>query len=99
MGFESLPAAINPLDGRIMYFDDEYSTAECIKDLTKSIWITIKLVLRSEATPEEISGAAEKAQFLRLYITRYHNKRMTALTDTEIWLAQEVAEAVEDLID
>jgi len=82
-----------------MYFDDEYSTAECIKDLTKSIWITIKLVLRSEATPEEISGAAEKAQFLRLYINRYQVKRMTTLTETEIWLAQEVAEAVEDLID
>ncbi|WXW92694.1 hypothetical protein SEA_ENYGMA_246 [Streptomyces phage Enygma] len=82
-----------------MYFDDEYSTAECIKDLTRHIWITIKLVLRSEATPEEIAGAAERAKFLRLYINRYHRKRMTALTETEIWLAQEVAEAVEDLID
>ncbi|AYB71034.1 hypothetical protein SEA_YABOI_241 [Streptomyces phage Yaboi] len=82
-----------------MYFEDEPSTAQCIKDLTKEIWVTIKMVLRSEATPEEISGAAERAKFLRLYIDRYHSKDMDALTETEIWLAQEVADAVEDLID
>jgi hypothetical protein len=80
-----------------MYFEDEPSTAQCIKDLTKEIWVTIKMVLRSEATPEEISG--ERAKFLRLYIDRYHSKDMDALTETEIWLAQEVADAVEDLID
>ncbi|QGH76489.1 hypothetical protein SEA_DAUBENSKI_221 [Streptomyces phage Daubenski] len=82
-----------------MYFEDESSTAQCIEDLTREIWATIKLVLKSQATPSEIAGAAERAKFLRLYITRYRDRNFSGLTDTELWLAQEVADAVEDLID
>lgn len=82
-----------------MYFEDESSTSQCIEDLTKEIWVTIKMVLKSTATSTEIAGAAERAKFLRLYIDRYRVKRFTKLTDTELWLAQEVADAVEDLID
>ena len=82
-----------------MYFEDESSTARCIEELTKEIWETIKMVLKSTATSDEIAGAAERAQFLRLYIQRYRTKNFTSLTETELWLSQEVADAVEDLID
>jgi hypothetical protein len=99
MGFESLPAAIYPHEGRNVYFEDESSTAQCIVDLTREIWATIKLVLKSQADEREIASAAERAKFLRLYIDRYRAQRFSALTDTELWLAQEVADAVEDLID
>ncbi|WNM73449.1 hypothetical protein SEA_PINKIEPIE_227 [Streptomyces phage PinkiePie] len=57
------------------------------------------MVLRSEATVEQIYDAASRAKFLRLYIDRYRVKEFTSLTETELWLAQEVADAVEDLID
>lgn len=82
-----------------MYFEDESSTSQCIEDLTKEIWTTIKMVLKSTATSAEIAGAAERAKFLRLYLDRYRNRRFNSLSETEIWLAQEVADAVEDLID
>ncbi|UMO76383.1 hypothetical protein SEA_TOMAS_239 [Streptomyces phage Tomas] len=82
-----------------MFFEDETSTSQCIEELTREIWETIKMVLKSTATSDEIAGAAERAKFLRLYIERYRSKKFKSLTDTELWLAQEVADAVEDLID
>ncbi|AIW02687.1 hypothetical protein SEA_EVY_217 [Streptomyces phage Evy] len=82
-----------------MYVENDTEVSHCIKELTREIWATIKMVLRSEATVEQIYEAASRAKFLRLYIDRYRVKEFTSLTDTELWLAQEVADAVEDLID
>lgn len=82
-----------------MYVENDEEVSRCIKDLTKEIWNTIKMVLRSSATSEQVSDAASRAKFLRLYIDRYRFKGYRSLTETEIWLAKEVAEAVEDLID
>lgn len=82
-----------------MYVESDEDVSQCIRDLTKEIWATIKMVLRAQATSEQISDAASRAKFLRLYIDRYRFKRFDSLTDTELWLAQEVADAVEDLID
>jgi hypothetical protein len=85
--------------GGQLYFEDESSTSQCIEDLTRDIWATIRVVLKSNATSAEIAGAVERAKFLRLYIDRYRARKFNRLTDTELWLAQEVADAVEDLID
>ncbi|ASR77648.1 hypothetical protein SEA_PARADIDDLES_219 [Streptomyces phage Paradiddles] len=82
-----------------MYVENDTEVSHCIKELTREIWVTIKMVLRSEATVEQIYDAASRAKFLRLYIDRYRVKEFTSLTETELWLAQEVADAVEDLID
>ncbi|QBP30972.1 hypothetical protein KNU49_gp082 [Streptomyces phage EGole] len=82
-----------------MYVESDEDVSQCIKDLTKEIWSTIKMVLKSQAASDEISDAASRAKFLRLYIERYRFKRFDSLTETELWLAQEVADAVEDLID
>lgn len=57
------------------------------------------MVLQSSASAEDISGAAERAKFLRLYIDRYASKGYSKLPESTVWLASEVAEAVEDLID
>jgi hypothetical protein len=82
-----------------LYVENDTEVSHCIKELTREIWVTIKMVLRSEATVEQIYDAASRAKFLRLYIDRYRVKEFTSLTETELWLAQEVADAVEDLID
>ncbi|ASR77447.1 hypothetical protein FDI36_gp074 [Streptomyces phage NootNoot] len=82
-----------------MYVENDTEVSHYIKELTREIWVTIKMVLRSEATVEQIYDAASRAKFLRLYIDRYRVKEFTSLTETELWLAQEVADAVEDLID
>lgn len=82
-----------------MYVENDEEVSRCIESLTKEIWTTIKMVLRSTATSDQISDAASRAKFLRLYIDRYRFKGYSSLTETEIWLAKEVAEAVEDLID
>lgn len=81
-----------------MYINDT-EVSRCIKELTKEIWSIIKMVLKATASPQEIEEAACRAKFLRLYIERYRVKQFNSLTDTELWLAGEVAEAVEDLID
>lgn len=82
-----------------MYVENDAEVSHCIKELTREIWITIRMVLKAEATKDEISSAAHRAKFLRLYIDIYRVKDYDFLTDTELWLAQEVADAVEDLID
>jgi hypothetical protein len=82
-----------------VYFESDEEVSRCIENLTREIWTTIKMVLKSTATSEQISDAASRAKFLRLYIDRYKSKGFDSLTETEIWLAKEVAEAVEDLID
>jgi dsDNA-specific endonuclease/ATPase MutS2 len=87
------------LRGGQVYVESDTEVSFCIKQLTKEIWATIKMVLKSTATAEEIDDAAARAKFLRLYIERYRTKRFNSLTDTELWLATEVAEAVQDLID
>lgn len=82
-----------------MYVENDTEVSHCIKELTREIWSTIKMVLKSTATAEQIQDAACRAKFLRLYIDRYCVKEFNSLTDTELWLAGEVAEAVQDLID
>lgn len=82
-----------------MYTKSDAEVATCIEDLTKEIWTTVKLVLKSSATKEQIYEAASRAKFLRLYIDVYQYQGFNTLTVTELWLAREVAEAVEDLID
>lgn len=82
-----------------MYVENDEEVSHCIEELTKEVWATIRMVLKSTATSEQISDAASRAKFLRLYIDRYDFKGYSSLTATEIWLAKEVAEAVEDLID
>lgn len=82
-----------------MYVENDAEVSHCIKELTREVWLTIRMVLKGEASQDEISDAATRAKFLRLYIDRYRVKGFEVLTDTELWLAQEVAEAVEDLID
>lgn len=82
-----------------MYVENDTEVSHCIKELTREIWSTIKMVLKSTATQEQIQDAACRAKFLRLYIDRYRVKEFNSLTDTELWLAEEVAEAVQDLID
>lgn len=82
-----------------MYFDNESETVACIEQLTKEIWITIRKVLQATAGKDEIAGAAERAKFLRLYIDRYDARGFTRLPESTVWIAREVAEAVEDLID
>lgn len=82
-----------------MYVENDAEVSHCIKELTREVWVTIRMVLKSEASHDEIVDAATRAKFLRLYIDRYRVKEFSTLTDTELWLAQEVAEAVEDLID
>lgn len=82
-----------------MYFDNEAETVACIEQLTKEIWITIRKVLKASADKYEIAGAAERAKFLRLYIDRYAARGFTMLPESTVWIAREVTEAVEDLID
>lgn len=82
-----------------MYVENDAEVSHCIKELTRDVWITIRMVLKAKATRDEISEAAHRAKFLRLYIEIYRAKEFDSLTDTELWLAQEVADAVEDLID
>jgi hypothetical protein len=82
-----------------VYVENDAEVSHCIKELTREIWSTIKMVLKATATPIQIRDAACRAKFLRLYIDTYQVKEFDSLTDTELWLAGEVAEAVEDLID
>lgn len=82
-----------------MYFDNEDAVSSCIEDLTREIWIVIRLVLAQEARQEDILGALEKAKYLRLYISSYESRGYGKLPHSSIWLANEMVEAVSDLMD
>lgn len=82
-----------------MYYDNEDAICKCIEDTIKEIWIVIRLVLGREARQSDIEKAVEQAGYLRLYICSYEAREYNKLPATSIWLAKEVAEAVEDLID
>ncbi|QNN98435.1 hypothetical protein SEA_LILMARTIN_226 [Streptomyces phage LilMartin] len=82
-----------------MYFDNEVTVSTCIEDLTREIWSVIRKVLTKTASEDDIKGAAEKANYLRLYINTYESKRYRSLNESSVWLAKEVVEAVIDLID
>ncbi|AXH70101.1 hypothetical protein HWB80_gp083 [Streptomyces phage Karimac] len=82
-----------------MHFDNEVAVSIYIEDLTRDIWRVIRLVLAHEATQEDIRGAEENAKYLRLYLSSYDSRRYSYLPDSTVWLANEVADAVDDLID
>lgn len=82
-----------------MYFENEDAVASCIEDLTREIWIVIRLVLAKEARQEDVKGAKERAKYLRLYINSYESREYNKLPTSTVWLANEMVDAVKDLID
>lgn len=82
-----------------MYFDNETTVSACIEDLTREIWATLRKVLSKTASEDDIRGAAEKAKYLRLYLDTYETRRYSGLNESSVWLANEVIDAVIDLID
>lgn len=82
-----------------MYFDNEDAVSSCIEQMTKEIWKVIRLVLAKEAQDADVKEGVEKAKYLHLYIDSYESREYKKMPPSSIWLAREMVEAVQDLID